>query len=507
MSRETSSPPSYDEAVGPLIAQRCLTCHGAEAKTPPAGGWRASSYLEAIGCVADGRPAVLPAGEEAPILRVLANATHAALLSPGERDVIALWVGAEAPKFRGTVHAPSFVDPRSEQSHGRSLRAKRWSPMLDPNHPEACGRCHDGSPSRPSSVTSSAPGAPACTTCHQEPGGALGCNTCHGQGAGQTRPPLRSAKAYPPRDPCFFPGDAKIATAHAAHVDYGAGPNGGGLPCSTCHPVPGAPIMGGTHGNGTVDVQLDPMRAGASATFDRESAACTTVCHARAGGTRPKPAWTEKAPMKCGDCHGSPPPGHLAGACNSCHREANATGTALVSSPALHVNGRADLGDGSGKCGACHGRGNDPWPSSSAHPAHQKPTAAMAAPCASCHVVPTTFGPGAAHPRGGPPTVAFSGLAVARATPATYAAGSCREVYCHGGGLEGTVAAAPSWTDASGSARACGACHGTPPSPPHVGSPSCDLCHRDAVVTPSGPRIAPEWAALHVNGAVDRGGN
>ena len=506
VSRETPSAPSYDTAVGPLIAQRCLGCHGSDGSDggePPAGGWRASSYLDAIACVADGRPAVLPVGDDAPIVRVLANATHAAILSPSERDVIVGWVRAGAPKFRGTVHAPSFVDPRSEESHGRMLRGKRWIPMLDPKDPESCGKCHDGSPARPANVTSSAPGAPACTTCHQEPGGALGCNTCHGQGLGESKGERPAAKGYPPRDPCFFPGDSVSATAHAAHVD-GTVTHANGLPCSTCHPIPGNPVIGGTHGNGTVEVQLDKTIAGAAATFEASTKACATACHARVGGSRPMPAWTEQTPMKCGDCHGAPPPAHPAGACTSCHREANATGTAFLSSPPLHVNGRVDLGDGSGMCGACHGKGDDPWPSTNAHPAHQKPSAAMAAPCASCHVVPDKFGPGTPHPRGGPATVVLSGLAVARGTTATYAAGSCRDVYCHGGGLEGTVAAMPSWTDTSGAARACGACHGTPPAAPHIGSPTCDLCHRDGIATPAGARIVPEWAALHVNGDVDR---
>jgi predicted CxxxxCH...CXXCH cytochrome family protein len=503
VSRATSSPPSYDDAIGPLLVERCVACHGTEA---PAGGWRATSYLEAVACVAESRPAVLPADEGAPIVRVLANATHAPLLSVSERDVIVAWVRAGSPKFGGSAHAPSFVDPRSPESHGRVLRSKRWSPMLDPNDAASCGRCHDGAPSRPDGVTSSAPGAPACTTCHQEPGGALGCNTCHGRGTGVGTSAALSAKPYPPRDPCFFPDDAALATAHAAHVD-GSATHANGLPCATCHPVPGATVIGGAHGNGTVDVRLDEAIAGPSATFDASSKACTTTCHARAGGARPAPAWSDKTAMTCGDCHGSPPPGHLAGACTGCHRETNATGTAFLSAATLHVNGRVDLGDGSGACGACHGRGDDPWPSTNAHPAHERPAAAQAVACASCHAVPSTFGAGTPHPRGGAATVALMGLAVARAAPAAYAAGSCRDVYCHGAGLEGTVAASPAWSDTSGAGRACGTCHGTPPAAPHVASPTCDLCHRDAVVTAAGAAIAPAWARLHVNGEVDRGGN
>jgi predicted CxxxxCH...CXXCH cytochrome family protein len=514
VARDSSAaPPTYDESVGALLAQRCLACHGATPQVP-AGGWRASSYLAAIGCVSGGGGATLPADESAPMVRVLGDATHAALLSSGERDTLVAWVKSSAPKFQGTVHAPSFVDPRSDQSHGRILRAQQWKPMLDPNDAESCGRCHDGAPARPAGVTSSAPGAPACTTCHQEPGGALGCNTCHGQGTGESTGLSTGAgaavassplKSYPPRDLCFFPGDAVIAIAHAPHVDSTA-THANGVACSTCHPIPGNPVIGGTHGNGVVDVKLDTAIAGSGASFDASSQVCTTACHARPGGARPRPAWTETTPMKCGDCHGSPPPQHLSGACTSCHREANATGTGFITRATLHINGRVDLGDGSGKCGACHGRGDDPWPSTNAHPKHQNPEAAAAAPCASCHVVPTTFGAGTSHPRGGPPIVAFSGIAVTRGSAASFTNGSCQNVYCHGAGLEGTTPATPSWTDTTGNASKCGACHGIPPAAPHTGSAgACDFCHRDASVTAAGPGIVPALAAWHVNGVVDRG--
>lgn len=501
VGRTTSTPPTFDNSIGALLAQRCVACHGTSA---PAGGWRAASYLEAIACVADGRAAVLPADESAPIVSVLADATHAAILAPGERDTLVAWVRAAAPKYRGTTHDPSFVDPRSGQSHGASLRSKRWSPMLDANDPESCGRCHDGAPTRPASVTSGAPSAPPCTTCHQEPGGALGCNTCHGQGAGEGaagRPPF--TRDYPPRDPCFFPAEANQGGAHAPHGEATA-THAVGLPCSTCHPAPGNPIIGGTHADGIVEVVLDPAFSGASATFDATTGVCATTCHARPGGARPRPAWTETTPMKCGDCHSSPPPSHFAGACTNCHRQTNASGTGFITAPTLHINGRVDLGDGSGKCGECHGRGDDPWPSTNAHPGHENPTAAAQAPCASCHAVPTAFGPGTSHPLGVPVTVALTGLAVARGTAATFTAGSCRQVYCHGAGLEATVPATPAWADTSGAARKCGACHATPPGPPHFASPACDLCHRDGAVTAAGPAIAPEWVTLHVNGVVDR---
>src|SRR5437868_4979044 len=143
-------------------------------------------------------PAALPADDSAPLLRALDSDSHRDRIDPGERALLAAWVRAGAPAFRGTVHAPGVVDPRSAEWHGTMLRDARWRPMLDANDTNACGRCHDGAPSRPPGVTLPAPGATACTSCHAEPEGVLACSTCHGQGT----------RAYPPRDRCFFPNDA-----------------------------------------------------------------------------------------------------------------------------------------------------------------------------------------------------------------------------------------------------------------------------------------------------------
>lgn len=486
----TADPPTYDGAVGAILASRCKDCH--DASFPPER-WRGSTYVEAIGCVADGKPAafVAPGEAQSPLLRVLADATHARLLTDDERATLAAWVGAGAPKFRGSVHDPSFVDPRSPKSHGRALRARRWQPMLDVKDPEACGRCHEGV-ARPEKAARAAPGAPACTTCHAEERGVLACGTCHESGRANT---------FPPRNACYFPDDPMRATAHAAHSG-GSKSRAEGLACVTCHEMPPPEVIGGIHANGKVDIAFDPKLAGAS-TWDSARRTCVAACHARPGAARPRPVWTDKGPLTCGDCHGSPPPRHFTGACSGCHAEANATGTSLMS-PRLHVNGSVDLGDGSGTCGACHGKGDDPWPTTGAHAKHRAPTSAAAVECAACHTVPTTFGPGTGHPAGGAPIVTFSGVAVARNAPATYANGSCKDVYCHGQNLEGVTAAMPAWNDKSGAESKCGSCHGLPPSAPHISNTRCDFCHGTVEITAAGPAILPPKRDLHIDGQINR---
>jgi predicted CxxxxCH...CXXCH cytochrome family protein len=482
-------PPVFDTDIAPILQAHCAECHSGGS---PAADWAVTSFLSTIACVApSGAPAAQPAST-APILAALTMPPHVALLDSGDRTTLTAWVAGGAPAFAGTVHLPGIVDPRSSAFHGAVLRGQRWSPMLDPSDPDACGQCHAGSPAPVPSVTSFAPGATACTTCHSEPGGPLACSTCHGSGA----------RIYPPRDLCFFPGDAPTAGAHAAHVEPSAA-SASGVACSTCHPVPDAAAateMTGLHGNGQVEVIFDSARIGPEASYERATGACAVTCH-DLGGEAPRPVWSESIAITCNSCHLSPPKGHYPGPCTNCHADANATGTALSGS--LHMNGVVDLGNGSGLCGACHGTGSSPWPSTAAHPAHRDPTISEPTACASCHPVPTTITDpthldGVVH-------VTFGGLAVARGAAPVWNGVSCVSVACHGANLP-DPAGVPVWTDTSGAASQCGACHGVPPSD-HTASKSCNLsvCHGPEVaISAQGvPSISASGEALHIDGVIE----
>jgi predicted CxxxxCH...CXXCH cytochrome family protein len=486
---EPPVPPVFDTDVAPLLEQACASCHGQAA---PAAGWGVTSYLDAIACVQpSGAPATLPASTAAPLLSALAENPHQGLLDARAQETLTTWVTAGAPAFRSAVHAASIIDPRSSEFHGALLRSQRWKPMLDASDPAACGRCHDGTPAPPPGVTSFAPGAPSCTSCHDKLGGVLACPTCHGSGT----------KAYPPRDLCFFPGDASAGTAHAAHVNPSVA-RSAGFACATCHPVPGSPIIGGYHGDGTVEEIFDTAAIGPEVSVDRSSEVCAVTCH-DAGGRRPRPAWTEAKPVGCNDCHLSPPASHFPGPCTSCHAEANATGTSLSGGP-LHLDGRIELGNGSGQCGACHGTGASPWPSSEAHVAHENSSISLPVPCASCHPVPSaiedsTHLDGVVH-------VQFSGLAAARGANPAWNGTQCSSVACHGAQLVDPPAVVPAWADPSGAADRCGACHGIPPSQ-HTTSKSCGdaNCHAGEVALDAAgvPSITPSGLALHINGVID----
>ena len=188
--------------------------------------------------------------------------------------------------------------------------------------------------------------------------------------------------------------------------------------------------MIGLHGDGHVEVIFDPTKIGPEASYDRATGACAVSCH-DLGGQTPRPTWNETIAITCNSCHLSPPAGHYPGSCTNCHAEANAAGTALTGP--LHLNGEVDLGNGSGLCGACHGTGESPWPTTAAHPAHQNPTIALPIACSSCHVVPATI----TDPThlDGTVEVTFTGLAVARGASPVWNGTSCTSVACHGANL------------------------------------------------------------------------
>lgn len=480
--------PTWND-VGPVLAEKCGGCHSGP---NAAAGWKTQGYLDAIACVAPSEnPAILPANASAPLLTALASPPHVGLLDDATRTELEQWVAAGAPAFARDVHTPDIVDPRSPAFHATTLRAARWRPMLDASDPNACGKCHDGTLSRPANVTSAAPNAPACTSCHDQPGGVLACGTCHGT----------KDHAYPPRDACFFAADAP-GGPHAAHVES-TSLHAAGFACGTCHETPPAENpMSGRHGNGAVEVNFDTNRVAPEASWDPSARACAVACHDR-GGKNPRPTWTESARPSCGDCHGAPPANHFVGTCNTCHAEANADGTALAGGP-LHANGKVDLGNGNGTCSACHGSGSSPWPTDATHQAHANPTIAAPVACESCHEVPSSVdAPGHL---GGAPRVVFSGHALDRGAQPTWDGTTCKNVACHGANLDFRAGAEPAWKETTGASATCGACHGIPPQN-HTPSTDCSrsICHGSEIAPQPNLGITPSGRALHIDGVVEHG--
>ncbi|MCB9597292.1 MAG: hypothetical protein H6719_31495 [Sandaracinaceae bacterium] len=461
--------------VAPLLEHACVSCHGPDRAE---GGYRVDGYVEALGCPTGAPPsAVEPPTEAAPLIAALDRDPHVGLLDEAERALLVAWVEAGAPAARGGAHGEGWVDPRSPAFHGRALRDERWARMLDPDAPGACARCHGGEPDPEADGGIPAPGATPCASCHREENGPLACTTCHGT----------PGHPSPPRDPCFHPDEATTAGVHAAHERAG-------FACATCHGERTTDqLAGGEHGDGVVQVALDPATAGSLSRWDPVTRSCTGTCHAR-GGERPVPTWAPDPEFTCSSCHLSPPAGHYAGTCDRCHAEAAPNGDALTPGP-LHLSGRVDIGDGTGRCGACHGEGEDPTPPDASHQAHTHPTLSVPIACDQCHVVPVDVGepthfdstPGA--------EVIFAALARARGADPSFDGESCAGVACHGD-------ATPTWNGGPLSA-ACGTCHGLPPAPPHVAAETCGASRCHVGLVGPGPSLTEAGVMTHVDGRVD----
>lgn len=224
---------------------------------------------------------------------------------------------------------------------------------------------------------------------------------------------------------------------------------------------------------------------------------------------------------KCGSCHDRPPADNhpMLGAdprpCVACHRGTVVDNDKLLQG-GLHMNGKSDVGDGSGKCGTCHGSASNAAPDTGAHQAHLQARHKLSAPvpCAACHDVPLRVdSPG--HIDDTPAAEVFpAGVTLARADGATAkwerTTGRCSDVYCHGGGARAmkdsaaSLARTPVW--GTPGQASCGTCHGVPPrDADHTATMrliDCARCHPDTIDATGALRVTAGQSA-HINGVVD----
>lgn len=376
--------------------------------------------------------------------------------------IVGCSVDRSTPSGSGGAHPVGWADKASPAFHAAWLKGNKF-PL------SRCQQCH-GDDFAGGAVQVSCSG----NNCHAEK--PTSCTTCHHS---NTTPPT-------PR-----PDEG----AHALHQAY----------CSTCHEIPAetvADVERHASGDATTLLRFSGIAVNANANakpaWDPASKRCTnTYCH----GTT-SPAWTDLTKLSCSNgCHQAPPASHARWArvastiesCASCHPSPT---------DPRHVNGVVDVTVTS--CTACHGSNGSSSPPAAldgsqdptsrgvgAHDRHLngalpdrigKPLA-----CGTCHVVPASvLAPGHLDQ-------AQTGVRFPFGGSYDQANQTCT-VDCHFDRTPG-----PKWTDASGAARQCNACHEFPPKKTRAGTPHpsvagdlavCRTCH---VFDP----------ATHVNGVVD----
>ncbi len=310
------------------VADRCDSCHGADATGAPPRGLDGgtSSAQRGVGAHqahltggAVSKPVACEACHEVPAS--VATARHP---NGGPAEVKAA-VGFELAG--GTC---------ANACHGRPASWTQPGPL-------ACGTCHALPPAYPHPQRSDCglchPPVDASQRAHHVDGRVdvavpEQCDACHGS----------AANPAPPRDLDGGTDTQRPGVgAHQAHVV------GRGLarpvPCNECHPVP-AQVRSFGHLDGVVQVRFSGAAVNGALTPRYANGSCGgTACHDTSaytgggptGGTQPSPVWTQVdgGQATCTSCHGQPPPApHVARSdCGTCHKL----------EPAAHVNGHLDL--------------------------------------------------------------------------------------------------------------------------------------------------------------------
>ncbi len=504
---------SWKQEIAAALKDNCASCHGG---STPAGGLDTASYLAVLGGGAT--PILATAGDSGSrLLQVIskesASAAHQGI-SDSVREQLRTWVvDCNVSYLRSVYHQGGILNPDDPQAQFHGLILKSTGYKLS-----SCTGCHGDDLAGGKTQVS-------CLTCHSQ--GVNTCSTCH----------------------------ARLPAAHRAHTQGTT--QGRSFACSECHPQPRSGLEPGHSAALDGSARTAPVRIefgvlanmtpakgvrSAPASFDAANQQCTNVyCHGAslsdAASLLVTPSWSgSAAEATCGTCHGVPPASHdpKLTRCVICHNR-TVTDAGRIVLGGLHVNGKSELGDGSGTCSACHGYvGSNPFQDLlgqtdstklgvGAHRAHVNAKHKLSAPipCAECHASVAITPDGSRHTVSGLGVNLYpagSGAKLSNLDGAQpvwdRASGRCSATYCHGGGsklltdLSSGVNRTPTWT--ASSQASCGACHGIPPKDAnHTATMrliDCATCHAKTIdgsgtILFTGP--AGSQKTTHLNGVAD----
>jgi len=391
------------------------------------------------------------------------------------------WTDPGGENFHGTYvfDSPSELT-KCTTCHGAEFEGELKAP--------ACSECHDTYPHTEGWLAPATGGTHGVMAlAHKD--GIEGCASCHGasyEGGAEAPACYTCHETYPHRAGWMSPasgeyhgttvleaedGPESCATCHGE--DYSG--EATGVACSTCHEV--YPHEVGFSGS-AVSMHDDYMRGAGAWHLD----ACTS-CH---GSTYDGNGWDEKTCLTCHSDENGPEN------CSTCHGS----------------------GEEGGPPPDLYGRTGTTNPGVGAHAVHVA-LGEGAEACATCHVVPESYG-AAGHIDDQPARaeVTFGGIsAFAGASPRyDVATSTCSSSYCHGGWTfnratspypfgftaETMTGNAPDvvWTSVGTGQAACGTCHGLPPTN-HWDQTLCQSCH------PRGPNGTFPDPATHIDGRID----
>lgn len=448
-----------DGVLDTILPESCSACHGDEKSDAP---------LDAVH-----RIHVLGSGNSKPVACSACHVVPKATTDEGHLD--------DSPAevtFGGLAllnSEPEYVDGKCTNSYchagrpGGAVTSPSWTD--DTGAASACNGCH-GVP-----MPQHHPQVEACALCH----GDVGSDTeifdaaKHVNGEVDLKLPKECGACHGKDD-----DPAPLDGAHAKHL----GTEIMDLACESCHVVPGNLLDPG-HVDDALPVEVtfsDPATAGGATPSWNAPSCAGTACHA---GKTVEWKTDMTGPTACDACHGAPPeaPHPVSDRCEVCHDKVAGPELSLKN-VLLHINGSVTT-NSEPACNGCHGGEDTPAPDLGAHLAHISAGVA----CGECHQVPTLVTDAGHLDDALPAEVEFGPVATSKNSTPSWdaAAGTCSSAWCHGAGSMGGSVESPSWTDTSGAAKACGACHALPPPAPHPAVSECGLCHKSTVGTDQHP--------------------
>ena len=339
---EPAQPVSWNDEIGPLFEASCNSCHsGAQ----PGGGYRTTSYLEALGPTS--QPVAIAGDASSLILAKIdpakANANHANV-GATFAEVKAWVVDGRLALNRGGTHEGGILNPNDPAFHKNLVHANGWNFSQ-------CQQCHGAD------LTGGKAGV-SCQECHAFEVGANGassCTTCHGNGGTQSPAPPRSLTG------ATVTSDRGVG-AHQTHL-FGRFSISARIACSACHAVPSQ-----IDDKGHIDhlrpaiVAFSGLALADGAQPVWNGASCSaTYCHG--GGAKlstdtsakvQQPVWTADLQVFCGSCHGAPPANAVHKGikypdCSRCHANTVTPGGSIILSgppdapTSFHLNGVIDV--------------------------------------------------------------------------------------------------------------------------------------------------------------------
>jgi len=329
---------------------RRALCRLPRGASPAAGVRGATSFLGAIACIEPSEDSgTLPVEPAGPDLSILGTPSAPGLFSTlPDQATLEAWVAGGAPAFASDVHTPDIVRSALARFHGTLLRSDHWAQMLDANDPTRAVPATTERRRAAAGIEFAAPGAPSCYELSRRAGRGTRVQapaTVQALGVIRLATSASFRRMPPPPEhtrPTFSPARRGRPGSAARHAT----------------PTPGKEVISGLHGDGIVEITFDKKTIGPEASFETRGRA--SVRHLpRLRRTAPEATGSDTTRDGLQRLHRSPPPSRLGDHAPAATPKANADGTGLTGGP-LHLDGRVELGDGSGKCGACHGKGDSP---------------------------------------------------------------------------------------------------------------------------------------------------